>query len=381
MKVADLYFPVLNCEKEIIVLQGGTWSAKTYTSLQVLAEHASTKENEETITIAGQDMPNLKVGPIRQFNKILAENPELGSMVAKHNKTESTYLFKTGITIEFKSYENWQDAKSGKRDRLFINEGNGFAWEVAEQLMLRTTKQSIIDFNPDAEFWAHEKFKNNPSAQWFISDHRNNPFVPQNMRDKIEGLKLVDYELWKVYARGLTGKIEGLIYRNYELTDVWPEEQFVGKAYGLDFGFNHPTALIECAWTDSEFYARELIYESGLTTADLIRRMSSLNLDPKIKIFADAARPDTIKEIDEAGFNIAAADKSVKDGINLVKSRPLKIFRSPGLVKEIRAYKWKTDKNGKAIDEPVKLNDDGLDAMRYGYYNGLNTPKRTYVFG
>jgi phage terminase large subunit len=37
----------------------------------------------------------------------------------------------------------------------------------------------------------------------------------------------------------------------------------------------------------------------------------------------------------------------------------------------LRTYKWKVDKNGKPLDEPVKFNDDGMDAMRYGIYNGL----------
>jgi phage terminase large subunit len=46
-------------------------------------------------------------------------------------------------------------------------------------------------------------------------------------------------------------------------------------------------------------------------------------------------------------------------------------------VKELRTYKWKQDKSGKAIDEPVKFNDDGMDAMRYGFFNGINANKNT----
>lgn len=380
MQVTPLYDAIMNCDKEVICLQGGTWSAKTYTTLQTLLERSTTEE-KKIITIAGQDMPNLKVGPIRQIEQIIADNTAFKNQLKKHNKSEFTYLFKTDSIIEFKSYENFQDAKSGKRDYLFINEGNGFAYEVAKQLMLRTSIQSIVDFNPDAEFWLHEHLKGNPKAQWFYSDHRHNPFVPQKIRDEIEALAEVDHELWKVYARGMTGKIEGLIYRNWDIVDEWPEDRFIDKCYGLDFGYNHPTALVEVGWTETAIYWRELIYESKLTTADLITRMRALGLAKSKQIWADAARPDTIEELSQAGFNIKPADKSVKDGINSVKSKPLKLYRSPGLVKEIRAYKWKTDKNGKPVDEPIKINDDGMDAGRYATYNGMNKPKLTYSFG
>lgn len=388
MKVTPLYDAIMGCDADVVVLQGGTWSSKTYSALQALVTHAVTfelpKGGEEYLkftTVAGQDMPNIKSGPLRQVDEIISGTPAFYNQIKKHNKTDQFYQFKTGAVIEFKSYENFQDAKSGKRGRLFVNEANGFHYNVVDQLMFRTALQTIIDFNPDAEFFVHEYFKENPKAKWFISDHRHNPFVPQKIRDDIEAKKEIDYEYWKVYARGMTGRVEGLIYRNWQIVDEFPEGKFIDKCYGLDFGFNHPTALVEVGWTETEIYARELIYESGLTTADLKAKMQSLGLDPQKQIFADAARPDTIEELYLAGFNILPADKSVKDGINAVKSKPLKLYRSPGLVKEIKAYKWKTDKNGKPTDEPVKINDDGCDAMRYAVYNGMGKPKLTYEFG
>ena len=34
------------------------------------------------------------------------------------------------------------------------------------------------------------------------------------------------------------------------------------------------------------------------------------------------------------------------------------------------------DKNNKPLDEPVKFNDDGMDAMRYGFYNGFKAANK-----
>jgi phage terminase large subunit len=91
---------------------------------------------------------------------------------------------------------------------------------------------------------------------------------------------------------------------------------------------------------------------------------------PTDTIYADAARPDTIEEIFRAGFNIHKADKSVWDGIQKVKSYKIYITRrSTNVIKEIRSYKWKVDKNGKSLEEPVKFLDDAMDALRYAVWN------------
>ena len=37
------------------------------------------------------------------------------------------------------------------------------------------------------------------------------------------------------------------------------------------------------------------------------------------------------------------------------------------LIKEFRNYLWLKDKNGVVTNTPIKLWDDGMDAMRYGF--------------
>ena len=43
-------------------------------------------------------------------------------------------------------------------------------------------------------------------------------------------------------------------------------------------------------------------------------------------------------------------------------------FESINIWKEYRLYSWKTDKD-RILDEPVKENDDALDALRYAVYS------------
>ena len=104
--------------------------------------------------------------------------------------------------------------------------------------------------------------------------------------------------------------------------------------------------------------------------------------DIKGTIFADSAEPQRIEEIYRAGFDIHPARKiSVRDGIDFVKRFKLYIDKeSTNIIKEIKFYSYKVDKNGKVLDEPVKLNDHAMDAIRYAITNfPLDTFEESYI--
>lgn len=380
MKTSVLFEANYQATEPIIVNQGGTSSGKTVCILQVLAIRAI-QEPDSIITVVGQDIPNLKRGALRDFQLYVLNDPIIADQVSSYNKSERIYTFKSGSIIEFESYDNEQDARNGKRQYLFVNEAQGISYEIYKQLQLRTTKQTFLDYNPSAEFWVHEKVLtlNDTERKLLISDYRHNPFCPDSIVRNIEQLKDQDFELWKVYGRGMTGKIEGLIYTNWHLCDSIPTD--LERVKGLDFGFNHPTALLDVAVDEASkcIYVDELVYESGLIPQELIELMTTVT--PTDTIYADAARPDTIEEIYRAGFNIHKADKSVWDGIQKVKSYKIFITRhSQNVLKEIRSYKWKVDKNGKSLEEPVKFLDDAMDAMRYAVWNYTTKEELDYTW-
>ena len=41
---------------------------------------------------------------------------------------------------------------------------------------------------------------------------------------------------------------------------------------------------------------------------------------------------------------------------------------SDNIIRERSKYKWKTDKDGNPLPEPVKFDDHAMDAIRYGIY-------------
>lgn len=367
IKTSPLYRQNYLSEADIIVNQGGTSSGKTYSILQVLFARAI--KESCTITIVGQDIPNLKVGALRDAQDIVQSSKAIRQQIVSFHVSGRTYRFKNDSIMEFKSYENEQDAKSGKRDYLFVNEANGINYNVYEQLHLRTRKQTFLDYNPDASFWVHDKVIPLDGTQLIISDHRHNPFLSDKVREKIEALKDKDLDLWKVYARGITGRIEGLVYRNwYVLKEDFSDKRLIG--YGMDFGFtNDPSTLIELRMENDELYVKEMLYDVGFTNNDISNRLDILGISRGALIIADSSEPKSIEELRRLGWTIDGIKKgkdSLMFGINLMKGYKINVHASSkNLIKELEQYKWKIDRAGKPLNVPIDDYNHALDALRY----------------
>ena len=363
IEVEDCHNYYLDVGKEVLVHNSG----KTYSILQVLFSKAIA--NTCTITIVGQDIPNLKVGALRDAIDIANSSDAIKQQLTFYNRSDRVFTFKNGSLMEFNSYDNEQDAKSGKRDYLFVNEANGIPYKVYEQLALRTRKQVFIDYNPDTAFWVHDKVIPLPNTELIISDHRHNPFLSDKIREKIEALKDKDIDLWKVYARGMTGRIEGLIYKKwYVLKEDFSDKKLIG--YSIDFGFtNDPTALVEVRMQDGELYVTEMIYETGLTNTDISDRMMALGISKSSLIVADSAEPKSIEELRRLGWTVDGVKKgkdSLMFGINLLKGYKINVhLSSQNIIKELEQYKWKVDKMGNTLNQPIDDFNHSLDALRY----------------
>ena len=233
--VLPLYDANINSTERTVVNQGGTSSGKTYSIMQVLFV-LGMQEARQVITVVGQDIPNLKVGAYRDAKTILEKSPLLSQWWNTINEGERIIKCVNGSIIEFKSYADEQDAKNGKRDYAFFNEANGITYGVYWQIWIRTRKRVFIDYNPTARFWVHDEVIGKPDTRLIISDHRKNYFLTEEEHQRIEGI--TDKEYWKVYARGLTGKIEGLVLTNWEICEeLPPREEWKMQSFGLDFGF------------------------------------------------------------------------------------------------------------------------------------------------
>ena len=195
------------------------------------------------------------------------------------------------------------------------------------------------------------------------------------MRQKIESIKNEDFELWKVYARGLTGKISGLVLNNWQLCDdIPPRAKLV--AIGLDFGFtNDETGCLAVFKQNGELWVDELFYETGLTNPDIAKQLSTIGLSKNALIVADSAEPTSIEELRRMGWNIVPARKgvdSINSSIDILKRYKLNISRrSINLRRELARYKWKTDLAGRTLNQPIDRWNHLIDPLRYVALNQL----------
>lgn len=356
----------------VIANQGSTRSGKTYSISQLLALYIPHKE-KVTISVVSPSLPHLKRGARRDILQIL-EDAGIYSDEA-FNKTDNVYHYPNGSYIEFFGAEDSGKVRGPGRDILYINEANLLPHSIYQQLALRTKQTIFLDFNPvDEASWVYD-VADKPGNKLIHSTYKNNPFLPKEQVQEIESLRDADENMWKVFGLGERGKSQEIIYTHWKQGPFRDDSEIV---YGLDFGYSVPTALIKVGFKDNQTYAHEMIYESRLTTSDLIERMKALDIRKSDEIFCDAAEPKTIEELVRAGYNAKPAEKDVYAGIQKVKSQPLTITpESINLIKEIRSYKWKTDKDGKVHpdESPVKMWDHGCDAMRYAIFTKLNKPK------
>lgn len=374
MSTTPLFGKLYNTGKRVTVCQGGTSSGKTYTILQVLLL-LSAVTPKQVVTVVGQDVPNLKVGAWRDAKRIVSENAVLQRMfVVSDGYLQLRCL--NGSVVEFKSYGNEQDARSGKRDYLFVNEANGVSYEIYWQLSIRTRKRVYIDYNPSARFWVHDRVLGGDDVLLTITDHRHNPFLSAEEHARIEGID--DPELWRVYARGLTGRIQGVIYNKIEVVDKMPET-YKSRWLGLDFGFNDPTALVEVRLSEGKLWLDEVIYRQHMTNPEIYNVIKSNGLTD-VQVVADSAEPKSIEELRRLGTRIEPARKgadSVRVGIATLQRYTLCVTRrSANIRKELSNYKWKVDGSGDITNEPCDMFNHSLDALRYVALNKLLTPPK-----
>jgi phage terminase large subunit len=369
IRTSRVYSMLAGSKKRIRSLRGGTRSGKTYnTCIYWVSEYLEVKG--QTLTIARQTMPALRASAMRDFFDVL---DTFGLYDERsHNKTSNEYEL-NGNLIEFVGLQESRRVRGRKRDDLFLNEANETDLESFRQLALRTRNRIVLDYNPsETHGWIYDDVETRDDCDLFVTNYQDNPFLEKAIVDEIERLKDADPDYWKVYGLGEIANVSHIIYTHWRDASQMPEGG--QTVYGLDFGYNNPTALIEVKLYDNTLYWRELLYQSKLTNNDLIERLKEF---PELKgrtIVADSAEPNRIEEIARAGYKIEPANKAVKDGIDFVKARPLRIDAdSPNLHREIKRYAWKKDKAGTILDEPVKFDDHLLDAARYASYS-LNVP-------
>ena len=360
-----------NSKARITVNQGGSRSSKTYSLAQLFILRAL--QTPGVYTVVRKTLPALKATAYRDFLEVLKTNEIYRE--ENHNRSELTYRI-GGSEIEFISVDQPQKIRGRKRDVLWMNEANELSLEDFRQLILRTTGQVYMDFNPSDQFhWIYDHVLTRNDAILIKSTYKDNPFLDAETVKEIKRLKDTDENYWRIYGLGERATSTTAVYNHWQLIDELPKDG--ERIFGLDFGYNHPLALVEVVLFDDDIYARERIYQRALETPDAIKLIR--DVVGKHIVYGDSEDPRYIKELNSAGIRVKPALKdkgSVEAGIREIKKRKFYITKdSVNLHKEAKTYSYKTDINGQPTEDVVKVNDDALDALRMAVYTYFQKPR------
>lgn len=349
---------------KVVSAQGSSRSSKTYNILIFLIAYVL-QHPKTSLSVVRKTLPALKGSVFRDFKEIMQDKFRIWDNRSM-NKSEMIYMLPNGSFVEFFSTDDEQKIRGRKRNVLYCNEANEISYLEWQQLVMRTTLFSIVDYNPSFtdEHWLCGLNKD-PRTYHFISTYKDNPFLEQTIIDEIESLQKKNKTLWTVYGLGQQAMAEGIIFPEFDIVDEFP--MFAERvAAGLDFGYaQDPTAIVRCGIVDNNLYLDEQCYRTHMLANEIIRELKRIGLH----VYADSADPRLIQEIANAGIVIYPADKykgSIMGGLTkMMEYRLCVTKRSVNLIKELRNYVYDQDKDGRLINEPIDAYNHCIDGIRY----------------
>ncbi|HYG16585.1 MAG TPA: PBSX family phage terminase large subunit, partial [Bacteroidia bacterium] len=305
MQVTSVYEKTAASNKRIIINRGGTRSSKTYSIGQLFVKELFEGKNK-VLSIARKTFTSVRDTAMRDVLEILNDLGLMGYV--SYNKTERTIRYGTNM-IELVSMYDAGMVRGRKRTHLWLNEANQCTFDDWQQLVFRTSGRLYLDFNPDnINHWINTELEQRRKSSMgdvdvIVSSYKDNDFLEETLIKEIGFLEEGDPEYWKIFGMGEYGKVQGLVFPEYEVPEEVPEEAR-HVAYGLDFGYsNSATALVEVKRQGDNVYVNELVYGTMLTNADIIERLKGLEINYRDEIICDSADPKAVEELYRAGFN------------------------------------------------------------------------------
>lgn len=367
-----------------VLFYGGAAGGKSYSAADKILLGMPTERVQLKGLVVRKSMPSIK----RTCLDILQRRCKAFGIPYTLNRVDMLMEFPDlfNSQIYFVSVNNEAEIEKIKSitdvDFVWVEEANEILEAAYDQIKLRlrggkaSYKQIVLTFNPiSTTSWIYHRFFESSSiAQKIHVTVEDNPWADVQYVDDLRSLRHSNENLYNVYYLGRWGSLEGTVYTNWSIVDDLPmddrrEPVYDEVIYGADFGVNNQSALVKIYVSDGVPYLEEKLYQTHLTPSDIVDMYKTFEIG-KNPIYADPSAAAYILELRRAGFIVRDAQNAVLDGINYVKSLPVKILsNSPNLIKEYQSYSWERDSMGNWQDRPVKFRDHLMDSVRYALFS------------
>lgn len=384
----------INCRERTVLAYGGRDSAKSHSTAQKVLLNLMNEKYYKLVLMR-------KVAKdIRESNyaevKSLIQNYKLEQFFdIKDHKMEIIYKPNPKNRIIARGLDDPTKGKSLKDPTaVWFEEANYITEEdyLTTSLGLRSSEtdfiQEILTFNPDLEtVWINNYFfpdkttyetpdgrfrrveSTKPDTAIFHFTYLDNAFIDEQRIKNLNYLKDVSIEKYRVNGLGLWGTgLEGLVFEEYEEIDVFPEDS--DYYYGLDVGFNSPSAFVRVGHKEKKIYWDEIFYQKKLTDPMIVEKINQHKSEiGSIPIVVDSSATSLISMLEQEGYNVFPAIKganSVVEGVEFLKGYDHVITkRSYNIKDNFGKYVYEKNRHRVKTDKPVKADDHAIDAGRY----------------
>ena len=372
-------------DSRVKIVRGGTSAGKTICILLILIDYAIRNKGRE-ISVVSESIPHLRRGAFKDFLGLLKGLNRYKDV--QLNKSTLKYTFTNGSYIEFFSTDQPDKLRGARRTDLYINECNNVPFDAYQQLVVRTSGNIWLDYNPSSLFWVDKELIGKPETDFITLTYKDNDSLPKSIVKEIEKArdksKTSTYwkNWWRVYGLGEIGNLEGACIPDWKEIDKIPNEARL-LGHGMDFGYSvDPTTLISLYKWNEAYIFDEVLYKKGMLNSDISRFLDQRQITENIT--ADSAEPKSIAELQGYGHKITGVSKgrdSVVYGLNLINQNEIYVTsNSKNLKGELQGYVWATDKEGNQLQKPSGAHPDCIDAARYILMDTLENPNKGQYF-
>jgi phage terminase large subunit len=387
----DVYYPYLNYIAPTEIFYGGSSSGKSY----FLAQRTviDMLKGGHNYLITRKVARTLRGSVFNEVRKAIS----FFKMADYFNINQSDMVItcQNGYQILFAGLDDVEKIKSitpakGVITDIWCEEATEDDYEDIQQLDKRLRGQSkvnkriILSFNPIYQtHWMYVEYfqgKWQDSSKQYKDDrvsilkttYRDNNFLTADDMQRLEATK--DRYYRDVYLDGNWGVLGKVIFTNWRTEDLSKDSDIVKQMAtfqnGLDFGYaEDPAAAVHLHFDrkQQKLYLLDARYCYGMTN-DLLAAEVKNMIGDKL-VVCDSSEPKSIQELRNYGIRATPAIKgkdSVNFGIQYLQKLQIVIHHTlREAINEFTVYKWREDKDGNVLPEPIDKNNHIIDAIRY----------------